>query len=51
MIKKHRAILYIDEEQYRLFRSALALAGMTVSGWFREKVDEFIKEQGEKVSH
>lgn len=38
-----RFVVYVPEEEHRLFRSAVALDGMTISDWFREKIAEKIK--------
>lgn len=47
MIKKYRVMFYIDEEQYRQFRSELALSGSTVSGWFRVALAQYLQKARE----
>jgi hypothetical protein len=43
-MKKHkRVVLYIPEDKYNSLRAKLILIGQTVSGWFRKKVEEFLK--------
>ena len=41
---KKRAVVYIDEKEYKELKSKLALLGKSVSGWFREVVKKMIKE-------
>lgn len=40
-----RVVVYIEEQQYRKLKSKLALLGLSVSAWVREKIDEFLKEK------
>lgn len=37
-----RFVVYVPEAQHRLLRSKLALKGITVADWFREKAQEEI---------
>lgn len=37
-----RVTVYIDEEDYRKLRAKLILLGLTVSGWFRKIIRDFI---------
>ena len=39
-----RVVTYAPEDQYRIFRSILALQGKTVSDWFRKKMQEEIDQ-------
>jgi len=38
-----RITLYVPEDQYLLLKSRLALKGKSVSGWFRGRMDRFLK--------
>lgn len=46
MIKKNKnkkTVVYINEEDYRKLRVKLLLEKKTVSGWFRDKVKEYLQ--------
>ena len=40
--------LFIEEEQLRKIKSILALEGISVSEWFRQKINEKIAQTKEK---
>lgn len=40
---KKISVVYVDNGKYNLLKSQLALKGVSVSSWFREKVDQFLK--------
>ena len=39
-----RVVLYIEDKEYAKLRSKLILIGKTVSGWFRELVNDFLNK-------
>lgn len=41
--KKHRANIYINTEEYNLFRATLILKGMSVSEWIRQTITQFLE--------
>jgi hypothetical protein len=43
--KQERVVLYIPREQYLQLRAKLIAVGKNASGWFREKVDEFLRKR------
>ena len=44
----HKIALYIDSKDYAKLRSRLIIKGKSVSGWFREKVMEFLIKEYKK---
>lgn len=44
MEKQIRVSVYVNETQYRLLRSVLALRKQSVSEWLREVMERFIDE-------
>ncbi len=44
MKKQKRIVVYVPEDKYRELRAKLIMLGKTVSGWFREIVNQFLEE-------
>lgn len=42
--KMIRVTVYIEESAHRQFKSLLALEGVTVSEWVRQKIDKKLKK-------
>ncbi len=42
--KQHRLVVYLPEDDYRKLRAKLAMIGLTVSGWLRKLIGEFIND-------
>lgn len=43
-IEQYRVVTYMPKSKYKQVHAKLILMGKTVSGWFREKVDELLNE-------
>lgn len=43
MKNQKRVVVYLDEDDYKKLRSKLILLGMTVSGWFRKVIKQFLE--------
>lgn len=40
---RRRVVVYVESDDYKKLKSKLALAGQSVSGWFREVTKRFVK--------
>lgn len=43
-IKQKKVVVYVSEDDYKALRIRLIEMGKTVSGWFRERVRDLIKQ-------
>lgn len=41
--KQKRVVVYLPEEDYKTLRAKLIVAGKTVSGWVRERIQQFLR--------
>ena len=51
MITHKRVVVYIPEAEYKQLKIALLYEGKTVSGWFREKVSEYLGNVDIQIIH
>ncbi len=47
--KLKRVVIYVPEKDYKILRALLIIKGMSVSGWIRDIIKSFLKENSNRV--
>lgn len=40
-----RVVIYVEDKMHKTLRSILAMKGLTLSGWLRKVIEDYIKKQ------